>query len=127
MDANRSLGHPDKLAIYFGRPLLQLDTRTGQTILKMTKDRTPVLSSSFQKTSIKQYISDGIGLRTESTSYQLKDLHIRKNLKNMPQLREVLSKANDRYLDVQQAVLLSYVDRGQMQQLRQPTVSPTGW
>lgn len=126
MDANRSVGHPDQLAIYFGRPKLRLDTRTGQTTLRINKDRIPVLTSSFHKTAIKQYISDGVGLRTESTAYQLQDLHMPKNLKNMPRLRQILSTANDRYLSVQQDVLLSYVDRGQMQQLRQPTVSPTG-
>jgi hypothetical protein len=46
MDANRGLGHPDKLAVVFGRRHFQPDTRTGQTVLKITKLRTPVLSSS---------------------------------------------------------------------------------
>ena len=32
----------------------------------------------------------------------------------------------DRYLDVQQDVLETFVDRGQLERLRQPTISPTG-
>jgi hypothetical protein len=126
MDANRSLGHPDKLAIVFGRPLARLDTRTGQTHLKITKLRTPVLSSTFKSTSIKQYISHGVALRTESTTYRLKDLAVKKNVIHLPILRKVLRTANDRYLRVQQDVLASYVDRGQLRELRQPTISASG-
>jgi hypothetical protein len=126
MDANRSLGHPDKLAVIFGRGKFRADTRTGQTVVKMTKLRTPVISSSYQHTSIKQYVSHGVGLRTESTSYQLGDLHIKKNTDNLPKVREVLGTANQRYLDVQQDVLASYIDRGQLQELLRPTISATG-
>ena len=126
MDVNRGLGHPDKLAVVFGRPKLQLDTRTGQTIMKITKLRTPVMSSRFKATSVKQYISNGIGLRTESTCHQLKDIGVKKNIVNMPKLRDTLNTANQRYLDVQQDVLASTIDRGQLQELRQPSVSASG-
>jgi hypothetical protein len=126
MDANRGMGHPDKLAVVFGRAKYRPDTRTGQTVLKMTQLRTPVLSSSYKKTSIKQYVSHGVGLRTESSSYQLKDLSLRKNIQHLPKAREALTTANDRYLEVQQDVLATYVDRGQLDQLRQASVSPTG-
>lgn len=74
MDSKRGLGHPDKPAVVFGRARFHPDTRTGQTVVKMTRLRTPVLSSSYKTTSIKQYISHGVGLRTESASYQLQDL-----------------------------------------------------
>jgi hypothetical protein len=126
MDSNRGMGHPDKLAVVFGRPHFHPDTRTGQTILKITPRRTPVITSSFQQTSIKQYVSHGVGLRTESTTYQMKDLSLRKNLDHLPKVREALGTANERYLEVQQDVMHSYVDRGQLQQLRQPTVSAQG-
>jgi hypothetical protein len=126
MDAGRGLGHPDKLAVTFGRTGFRPDTRTGQTVVKITKLRTPVLSSSYKNTSIKQYVSHGVGLRTESTSYQLKDLGVQKNVANLPKLREVLRTANERYLNVQQDVLASYIDRGQLQELLRPTVSATG-
>jgi hypothetical protein len=126
MDANRGMGHPDKLAVVFGRARFHPDTRTGQTVLKLTKLRTPVLSSSYQNTSLKQYISQGVGLRTESASFQLKNLALPKNINNLPKVRQALDTANQRYLDVQQDILASYVDRGQLEQLRQPSVSATG-
>ena len=126
MDANRGLGHPDKLAIIFARPCYQPDTRTGQVVLKMTKTRTPVLSGSYKSVGIKQYVSNGIGLRTESSCYQLKDLSLLKNVKNLPHVRKVMNRANQCCLDVQQDILTTYVDRGQLEQLRQPSVSPTG-
>jgi len=126
MDANRSLGRPDKLAIIFGRARFRPDTRTGETVLKTTKTGLPVLTSGYKQTLIKQYVKDGVGLRTESASYQLKDLSIPKNINNLPKLREAMDCANERYLSVQQDILASYVDRGQLEQLRQPSISPTG-
>jgi hypothetical protein len=134
LDANRGLGHPDKLAVIFGRARYRPDTRTGQTSLKITKLHLPVLTASYKQTILKQYAKDGghhagdhvAALRTESTTYQLKDLSLRKHLDNLPKVRAVLDRANQRCLDVQQDVLTTYLDRGQLEQLRQPTVSPSG-
>jgi hypothetical protein len=132
LDANRCLGHPDKLAAIFGRARFRPDTRTGQTAVKITPLRLPVISSSFKQTLIKQYAKGSsapqgdAGLRTESSTFQLKDLALPKNINNLPKVREVLNNANERYLAVQQDVLASYVDRGQLEQLRQPSVSPSG-
>ena len=132
LDANRAIGRPAKLAAVFGRAGFHPDTRTGQTVVKMTALRLPVISSSFKQTTIKQYAkgsSDPQGnaaLRNESTTFQLDDLSIPKNIKNLPKVREVLNKANQRYLSVQQDVLASYVDRGALEQLRQPSVSTSG-
>jgi hypothetical protein len=126
MDVNRGLGHPDKLAVIFGRSRFRPDTRTGQTLLKITKTHVPVLSCSYKQTLLKQYVRDGAGLRTESSTFQLRDLSLRKNINNLPQVRTVLHQANQRFLSLQQDVLASYLDRGQLQQLRQPSVSPTG-
>jgi hypothetical protein len=126
LDANRSLGRPDKLAIFFGRPRFRADTRTGQTSVRISRLRLPVISSSFHKTSIKQYTSHQSALRTESTVYHLPDLKVNKALVNLPKVRAILATANERYLTAQQDILATYLDRGQLQQLRQPTVSPTG-
>lgn len=131
-DANRGLGHPDKLALIFGRRNFVPDTRTGETVINITRLRLPVLKASYQHTTIKQYGKDGghgsgvAALRTEGTCCQLKDLSVRKHLDNLPKIRAVLQQANQRCLDVQQDVLTSYVDRGQLDELRQPTVSPSG-
>src|SRR6516225_6813770 len=41
-------------------------------------------------------------------------------------LRERLSAINDSYLNVQQDILETFVDRGQLRKLAQPTITPTG-
>jgi hypothetical protein len=131
-DANRGLGHPDKLAVIFGRVNYVPDTRTGETAIKYTKLHLPVLKASYQHTVLKQYGKDAghqtgvAALRTEGSCFQLKDLSVRKHLDNLPKIRTVLHRANQRCLDVEQDVLTSYLDRGQLDQLRQPTVSPSG-
>jgi hypothetical protein len=126
LDANRGMGHPDKLAVVFGRGCYHPDTRTGQTYLKTTKLRTPVLSVSFKNTSLKQYVKEDVALRTESASNQLKDLSLPKNVQQLPKVRAALNTANQRYEEVQQDVLTSYVDRGQLEQLRAASVSASG-
>jgi len=126
MDLNRDIGRPDKLAIIFGRSQFYPDTRTGETILKVTPLRTPVISAGFKSTFLKQYIKDNELMRTEGTSYRLYDLSIKKDIKHLPKVREVLAQANDRYQTVQQDVLETFVDRGQLQELRQATVSANG-
>ena len=126
LDVNRSLGRPDKLAIVFGRPMFHADTRTGQTRIKITTLRTPVISSSFKHTSTKQYVKSGVLLRTESASYQLRDLSLRKSVEHLDRVRDTLQGSTERYLNVQQDVLATFVDRGELQRLQQPTLSPTG-
>jgi hypothetical protein len=126
LDANRALGHPDKLAAIFARRCFHADTRTGQTVVRMTKSRTAVISSSYSKTSIKQYVSHNVALRTESTSCQLKELGVNKNVDNLPALRTIMATANERYENAQQDILATYVDRDQLQQLRQPSISASG-
>jgi hypothetical protein len=126
LDHNRRLGHPDKLAIIFGRPTYRPDTRTGETLVKVTPTRTQVISSRFGSTSLKQYVKDNTLLRTEAASYRLADLSVPQNVQQLPRVRAVLSASNERYLEVQQDVLVSHVDRGQLEQLRRPSVSPGG-
>jgi len=129
-DANRRLGHPDKPAVLFGRVHYVPDTRTGETAIQYTKLHLPVLRASYQHTVLKQYGKDGGhnagALRTEGSCFQLKDLSVRKHLDNLPKVRTILQRANERFLDVEQDVLTRYLDRGRLDPLRQPTVSPSG-
>jgi hypothetical protein len=60
------------------------------------------------------------------------DLHVRgvasvpQRIDNLPQLQPKLSSIVDTYLDVQQDILETFVDRGQLRKLGQPTVLPNG-
>jgi len=51
---------------------------------------------------------------------------VKKAVENLPQLRDRLSAVCDNYLNVQQDILESLVDRGQLHNLTQPTVLPGG-
>jgi hypothetical protein len=126
MDSNRAIGHPDKLAIIFARGRFQPDTNATQTEIKSTRMKTTVIKTSFHHTSLKQYVKDHRLLRTETACFQLRDLSVPKDVKNLPKLREVLDRSNERYLEAQQDVLASPIDRGQLQRLAAATVSETG-
>ena len=126
LDLSRSIGHPDKIATIFGRRITKhtdaglktqiLDHDLGQAVIR----------SEYKSSSIKQYARDDLVLRTETTSYHTPDLGVNKGVEHLRELRETMAAANDRYLDVQQDVLETFVDRGQLERLRQPTVSPSG-
>jgi GNAT superfamily N-acetyltransferase len=126
LDLNRSIGHPDKIAIIFGR---RITTHTDAGLKTQILDHDlgqPVIRSEYKSSSIKQYARDNLILRTETTSYHTPDLGVNKGVEHLPELRKTMATANDRYLEVQQDVLETFVDRGQLERLRQPTVSPSG-
>jgi hypothetical protein len=126
VDFNRNIGRPDKLAIIFGRPCFRPDTRTGQTRVKYTTERTPVISSMFKLTSLKQYIKSNSLLRSEAASFQLNDLSLPKSVERMDRVREALHNSIERYHNVQQDIMATHVDRGELQRLQQASVSDTG-
>jgi hypothetical protein len=126
LDLNRTIGAPDKIAILFGR---RVTKRTDAGLKTQITDHglgQPVIRSDYKSSSIKQYVRDHLILRNEATSYHTPDLGIGKNVENLPQLREKMAACTERYLEVQQDVLETFIDRGQLAQLRQATVSPSG-
>lgn len=126
LDLNRSIGHPDKIALIFGR---RITRRTDAGLKTQVLDHDlgqPVIRSEYKSSSIKQYVRDHLILRTETTSYHTPDLGVNKSVEHLPELRQTMAASNDRYLEVQQDVLETFVDRGQLERLRQPTVSPSG-
>jgi hypothetical protein len=126
LDVNRGIGRPDKLATIFGQTLSRADTRTGQTRLKIIARHTPVISTSFHNTVLKQYVKSNQLLRTEAACFQLRDLSLRKSVEHLEPVRQTLHASNQRYLNSQQNVLATYALRGQLQSLRQATVSASG-
>jgi hypothetical protein len=126
LDLNRTIGAPDKIAVIFGR---RVTKRTDAGLKTQISDHgrgQPVIRSDYKSSSIKQYVRDHLILRTEATSYHTPDLGVGKNVENLPQLRQQMAASTERYLDVQQDVLETFVDRGQLAELRQPTVTPGG-
>jgi hypothetical protein len=126
LDLNRTIGAPDKIAVIFGRRVTkQTDAGLKTQILDHGLGQ-PVIRSEYKSSSIKQYVRDHLILRNEATSYHTPDLGVGNNVENLPQLREKMAASTERYLDVQQDVLETFVDRGQLAELRQPTVTPGG-
>ena len=51
---------------------------------------------------------------------------INKAVDNLPKVRKTLRAITENYLDVQQDILETFVDRGQLRKLNEPTVTPSG-
>jgi hypothetical protein len=126
LDHNRTIGRPDRLAYIFGRRFTEKTVAGLQTKITEYEACNPVIRSEFKSTSIKQYVRDHRLLRTEGTTNYTPNLGVNKGVENLPQLREVLQRSTERYQEAQQDVLETFVDRGQLQQLQEATVSPSG-
>ena len=69
---------------------------------------------------------DHLILRTEAAGYNVTDYGVNKAVEPLPALRDKLSAINNNYLDIQQDILETFVDRGQLQRLTKPTITATG-
>jgi hypothetical protein len=122
LDLNRTIGRPDRMSIIFQRRMQSKTAARCRTRISGYQLANPVIRSSYKKTDIKQYVRNYLMLRTETISNNLEDLRIGKSIENLGRMREVMHPINDRYLDVQQDIMETYVDRDHLQKLRQPTI-----
>jgi len=86
----------------------------------------PVIRSHYRNGFIKQYVRDHMTLRTEAASNNVTDYGVNKAIEHLPALRDKLSATNNNYLGIQQDILETFVDRGQLQRLAKPTITATG-
>ena len=126
LDANRSLGQPDKITTIFGRKVTKLYQGKLQTVIQDMDLPNPVIRSHYGHGFIKQYVRDHLCLRTEAATNDVTDYGVKKAVENLPQLKEKLSTICDNYLSTQQDILETFVDRGQLRSLTQPTILPSG-
>jgi len=126
IDANRTIGQPNKISVIFGRKIQKNHAGKLQTVIEDLDLPNPVIRSHYKNGFIKQYVRDDSNLRTEPATNNVTDYGVGKALENLPELKGKLSGIIDRYHDVQQDILESFVDRGQLQTLIQPTVLPNG-
>jgi hypothetical protein len=126
LDANRTIGQPDKLATIFGHKVTKSYRGKLQTEIENMHLPNPVIRSHYRNGFIKQYVRDHLILRTEASTNNVTDYGVGKAIDNLPALRTTLSAINDNYLNVQQDILETFIDRGQLQRLAQPTISATG-
>jgi hypothetical protein len=126
LDANRTIGQPNKITVIFGRKISKHYRGKLQTEIEDMNLPNPVIRSHYRNGFIKQYVRDHRILRTEAASNNVNDYGLNKAVEHLPALRNKLSAINDSYLDVQQDILETFVDRGQLQRLAAPTITPTG-
>lgn len=126
LDANRTIGQPNKITTIFGRKVTKQYRGKLQTVIEDIQLPNPVIRSHYGKGFIKQYVRDHLNLRTEPATNNVADYGIKKAIEHLPALRAKLSSIIDNYLNVQQDILETFVDRGQLHQLAQPTVLSNG-
>src|SRR6266704_1139642 len=126
LDANRTIGQPNKITVIFGRKITKHYRGKLQTEIEDMNLPNPVIRSHYGNGFIKQYVRDHLILRTETASNNVKDYGVNKTVENLPVLRQTLSAINDNYLNVQQDILETFVDRGQLRKLAEPTITATG-
>jgi hypothetical protein len=126
LDANRRIGRPDKISTIFGRRITKQFNHTLQTTVYDLNLGNAVIRSDYKRHSVKQYVRDRLLLRTEAISYNLPELGIRKSVENLPKARKTLRQITERYLDIQQDILETFVNRGQLLRLSRPTITPGG-
>jgi len=123
LDANRTIGQPNKLTLIFGRRITRRHAGKLQTVIEDLNLPNPVIRSHYRKGFLKQYVRDRFILRTETATNNVStDYGIRKAVENLAQLQTRLDGIIDRYLDVQQDILETLVDREQLRKLTQPTL-----
>jgi hypothetical protein len=126
LDANRTIGQPSKITTIFGRKVTKYYKGKLQTVIEDLDLPNPVIRTHYAHGSLKQYVRDHLCLRTEPATNDVTAYGIKKAVENLPQLRDKLSAVCDNYLNVQQDILESFVDRGQLHKLTQPTLLPSG-
>ncbi len=126
LDANRTIGQPNKITVIFGRKVTKQYRGKLQTEIEDMNLPNPVIRSHYHNGFIKQYVRDHLILRTETAGNNVTDYGVNKAVENLPALRDKLSTINNNYLDIQQDILETFVDRGQLQRLVKPTITATG-
>src|SRR6266536_1786060 len=126
LDANRTIGQPNKITTIFGRKVTRRYGGKLQTVIEDLDLPNPVIRSHYGHGFAKQYVRDDRLLRTEPATNSVYDYGVNKDVKNLPQLRKRMSAIIDNYHDVQQDVLETFVDRGQLRKLAEPTILPNG-
>jgi hypothetical protein len=118
---------PTNSPLIFGRRITRHHGGKLQTVIEDLNLANPVIRSHYRKGFLKQYVRDRSLLRTETATNNIyTDYGMGKAVENLVPLRKKLEGILDRYLDVQQDILETFVDREQLRQLTQPTLLPNG-
>jgi hypothetical protein len=129
LDANRKLGSPDQVAVVFGQRITRQHSGRLQTTLDDLHLGQAVLRAFFKRSVLKNYVRGGStefgGVdRAEIGTNDVTNFRgIKKGVENLAQLRERLAQTTNNFRDAQQDILETFLDRGELYRLSQPTVS----
>jgi hypothetical protein len=126
LDANRTIGQPNKITMIFGRKITKQYQGKLQTVIEDMNLPNSVIRSHYGNGFVKQYVRDHVLLRTEPASNNVNDYGCKKAVEHLPELRQKMSAVIDNYHNVQQDILETFIDRGQLRKLAEPTVLPNG-
>ena len=126
LDLNRTIGQPKKITMIFGRKVTKEYKGKLQTVIEDLDLPNPVIRSHYGHGFAKQYVRDDRVLRTELATNNVYDYGVNKDVENLPRLRDRMTEIIDNYHNVQQDILETFVDRGQLRKLAEPTILPNG-
>jgi hypothetical protein len=126
LDMNRMIGQPKKITTIFGRKVTKEYKGKLQTVIEDLDLPNPVIRSHYGSGFVKQYVRDDRLLRTEPATNSVYDYGVNKDVENLPHLRDRMSAIIDNYHNAQQDILESFIDRGQLRKLAEPTTLPNG-
>src|SRR5437867_1134717 len=127
LDSNRNIGKPNKLTVIFGRRITRRYQGKLQTEIEDLHLGSPVMRSCYKNGFAKHYVRDHDVLRFETATNNVKkDYGINKGVENLAPLREKLQGITERYENVQQDILETFLDRGELRKLGEPTLLTNG-
>ena len=126
LDLHRNIGQPKKITTIFGRKVTKQYKGKLQSVIEDLDLPNPVIRSHYGHGFAKQYVRDDRLLRTEPATNNVYDYGVNKDVENLPQLRTRMSEIIDNYHNVQQDVMETFIDRGQLRKLAEPTILSSG-
>ena len=87
LDANRTIGQPNKITTIFGRKVTKRHRGKLQTEIEDMHLPNPVIRSHYRNGFIKQYVRDHLILRTEPATNNVTDYGVKKAVDNLSNLR----------------------------------------
>lgn len=123
LDTGRAIGQPHVISRLFQRRLQA--QRTGGR-MQRTQQQDYCLKAWHKKTYIKQYNKQGVALRTETSSHDVREFGIKKKLSNLPYLLHCMDNCNQRLLRWQDTIDQTTVSARFVEKLGQPTVCDNG-
>lgn len=127
LDVNREMGKPDTVRLIFGRRVTRSYRGKLQTTLEDSHLGNPLLRVQWKHSLIRLYVRDHLLARLElATNKVQEDFGIPKGIENLPRIAEKFQQLTDIFYNVQQDVLETFLDRGQLQILLEPTRTASG-